>query len=89
MSVTVRDQMARAMADTFDEWLFRMHGVTSSCRHEPEGEALADAALSVLAGQVEGIARVIADNGSAPGVIYPSDLDAAHAVVDWLTGRTA
>ena len=31
---------------------------------------------------VEKVARAIADNGPQPGVIYPSDVDAAHAALD-------
>lgn len=44
--------LATPAAEAFDEWVHRMHGVTSSCRHEIEGEAIAAAALAALAAQV-------------------------------------
>lgn len=53
-----RDELVEALADPFDEWLFRMHGVTSSCQHEVEAEGIADA-LAPL------IARWLADDRNA------------------------
>lgn len=44
----LRDVAAEAAAEAFDEWLFRMHGVTSSCRHEVEGRAIADVVLAAV-----------------------------------------
>lgn len=43
-----RERLAEVLAEAFDEWLFRMHGVTSSCRHEVEGQGLAEAAAPVV-----------------------------------------
>lgn len=45
--------LAEVMADGFDEWLFRMHGVTSSCDHEAEASALAEAAVDWFAATLE------------------------------------
>jgi hypothetical protein len=50
----LRDVLAEVIQPAFDEWLFRMHGVVSSCGHETEAEGIADA----LAPTVE---RLIAD----------------------------
>lgn len=40
--------LAKVLAAEFDEWLFRMHGVTSSCDHKPEAEAMAAAVTAFL-----------------------------------------
>jgi hypothetical protein len=37
------------LADQLDEWLFRMHGLTSSCNHHTEAEELLNALRDVLA----------------------------------------
>jgi hypothetical protein len=40
--------LADVCAEAFDEWLHRMHGITSSCRHEAEGEGIAAAVRAHL-----------------------------------------
>jgi hypothetical protein len=50
----LRDVLAEVIQPAFDEWLFRMHGVVSSCGHETEAEGIADALVPT-------VARLIAD----------------------------
>ena len=45
-----RERLADLAAEAFDEWMHRMHGITSSCRHEAEGAGIADALAPLIAG---------------------------------------
>jgi hypothetical protein len=45
----LRDALAEVIQPAFDEWLFRMHGVVSSCGHETEAEGIADALAPTVA----------------------------------------
>jgi hypothetical protein len=44
----LRETLAAAIQPAFDEWLFRMHGVVSSCGHETEAAGIAAALLPVI-----------------------------------------
>ena len=51
------------MVEPFGEWLFRMHGTVSSCRHTVEAEALAEEVAPLIArwlaeAKAEGAAEV-------------------------------
>jgi hypothetical protein len=59
----LRDVLAEVIQPAFDEWLFRMHGVVSSCGHETEAEGIADA----LAPTVERLITVARAEGRALG----------------------
>lgn len=60
--------LREVLIESFDEWLFRMHGVTSSCRHEVEVAEIEAAVLAWLderlaEGDVlEAVMRAIFDN---------------------------
>jgi len=40
------EALVERVAEAFDEWLFRMHGVTSSCDHKVEARGILAAALT-------------------------------------------
>jgi hypothetical protein len=71
-AVSTRDALAKALAEAFDEWLHRMHGITSSCRHEVEGAAIADA---LLASSAVIDAAALADDEALVWAVARNDYD--------------
>jgi hypothetical protein len=82
--------LAAVLAEAFDEWLFRMHGVTSSCQHEVEGDGLAETVLAsdwLAAHDAAVRARAAAEALREAAGDWP-DRDDAYALPDeWLRAR--
>lgn len=70
------EEAVRAAAEALDEWLFRMHGLASSCLHYDEARAALAAALPALRDAVAADMRAALQDAielAEDGIAYVSD----------------